>query len=230
MNKLLSGLAALSALALVAGCATDDMATGASVTRFHLGQEIARGPIAVESVDPRDTGSLEFAQVSASVARELTRLGWTVVPNNASEQVAMVSLTQQSREAARRSGVSIGIGGGTASYGRHGGVGVVQAAVTGSGRQVQPMRRLQALDPAAFLIDEHEDFVACDGSLEVGDERPELLRVAAIAPKQNQAAGAALSKVAPLVIVERQARTTGDECLVVHEAGLTRAAERGQAR
>ena len=124
MNKLLPGLAALSALALIAGCATDDMVTGASVTRFHLGQPIARGPIAVESVDPRDTGSLEFAQVSASIARELTRLGWTVVPNNASEQVAMVSLSQQSREAVRRSGVSIGIGGGTASYGRHSGVGV----------------------------------------------------------------------------------------------------------
>ena len=124
MNKFLPSLAALSALALVAGCATDDLATGASVTRFHLGQQIARGPIAVESVDPRDTGSLEFAQISAAVARELTRLGWTVVPNNASEQVAMVSLTQQSREAARRSGLTIGIGGGTGSYGRHGGVAV----------------------------------------------------------------------------------------------------------
>ena len=124
MNKFVSGLAALSALTLVAGCATDDMVTGASVTRFHLGQPIARGPIAVESVDPREASSLEFAQISASVARELTRLGWTVVPNNASEQVAMVSLSQQSREAERRSGVSIGIGGGTGGYGRRGGVGV----------------------------------------------------------------------------------------------------------
>jgi hypothetical protein len=125
MNKFVSGLAAFSALALLAGCATEEMAgSGASVTRFHLGQPIARGAIAVESVDSRDGTSLEFGQVSASVARELTRLGWTVVPNNASEQVAMVSLTQQSREAARRSGLSIGIGGGTGSYGRHGGVGV----------------------------------------------------------------------------------------------------------
>jgi hypothetical protein len=122
MNKFVSGLAALSALAFVAGCATDDMVTGASVTRFHLGQPIARGPIAVESVDPREASSLEFAQISASVARELARLGWTVVPNNASEQVAMVSLSQQSREAERRSG--IGIGGGTGGYGRRGGVGV----------------------------------------------------------------------------------------------------------
>jgi hypothetical protein len=124
MNKFVSGLAAISALTLVAGCATDDMATGASVTRFHLGQPIARGAIAIESVDPRDANGLEFAQISASVARELTRLGWNVVPNNASEQVAAVSVTQQSREAERRSGLSIGIGGGTASYGRHGGVGI----------------------------------------------------------------------------------------------------------
>ena len=124
MNKFLSGLAAVSALALLAGCATDDMVTGASVTRFHLGQPIARGPIAVEAVDPRDQSGLEFSQVSASVARELTRLGWTVVPNSQSEQVAMVSLTQQSREAERRSGLTIGIGGGTASYGRHSAVGI----------------------------------------------------------------------------------------------------------
>ena len=134
MNKFVSGLAALSALAMVAGCATDDMVTGSSVTRFHLGQPIARGPIAVESVTPGDANSLEFAQISASVARELTRLGWTVVPNNASEQVAMVSLTQQSREAERRSGVSIGIGGGTGSYGRHGGVGVGGAGARGQRR------------------------------------------------------------------------------------------------
>ena len=124
MNRFVSGLALLSALTLVAGCATEDAGGGASVTRFHLGQPIARGPIAVEAVDPRDTNGLEFSQIAASVARELTRLGWTVVPNNASEQVAMVSLTQQARPAARRSGLTIGIGGGTGSYGRHGGVGV----------------------------------------------------------------------------------------------------------
>ncbi|MBV9882085.1 MAG: DUF4136 domain-containing protein [Sphingomonadaceae bacterium] len=136
MNRLLACLVAVSAITAVSGCATDDMATGASVTRFHLGQPIARGPIAVEAADPRDTNGLEFAQISASVARELTRLGWTVVPNNASEQVAMVSLTQQARPAARRSGVTIGIGGGTASYGRHGGVGVgggVEIPVGGAG-------------------------------------------------------------------------------------------------
>ena len=125
MNKFLSGLAAFSSLALAAGCATDNVSSGASITRFHLGQPIARAQIAVEPVDPSDAGSLEFSQISASVERELTRLGWTVAQGNArSEQVALVGVTQQSREAARRSGLSIGIGGGTGSYGRRGGVGV----------------------------------------------------------------------------------------------------------
>jgi hypothetical protein len=124
MNRFVSGLAVLSALTLVAGCATEETVGGASVTRFHLGQPIARGPIAVEAVDPRDTNGLEFSQIAASVARELTRLGWTVVPNGASEQVAMVSLTQQAHPGARRSGLTIGLGGGTGSYGRHGGVGI----------------------------------------------------------------------------------------------------------
>jgi hypothetical protein len=139
MNKFVSSLAAFSALAFVAGCATDDTATGASVTRFHLGQPIARGAIAVESVDPRDSNSLEFTQISASIGRELTRLGWTVVPDNASEQVATVSLAQQRREAERRSGLSIGIGGGTGGYGRHGGVGIgggVEIPVGGRGTNV----------------------------------------------------------------------------------------------
>jgi hypothetical protein len=124
MNKFVSSLAAVSALVMVAGCATDDMMTGASVTRFHLGQPIVRGAIAVESVDPHDANSLEFAQISASVARELTRLGWTVVPNNASEQVAAVTLVQQAREAEQHSSVSFGIGGGSGGYSHHGGGGV----------------------------------------------------------------------------------------------------------
>ena len=125
MNKFASWLGALSALTLVAGCATDDISTGTSVTRFHLGQPIARGPIAIEPTDAADADSLEFNQIASAVDRELTRLGWTVEARNGrSEQVAVVRVDQMSREAARRSGLSIGIGGGTGSYGRRGGVGV----------------------------------------------------------------------------------------------------------
>jgi len=114
------------AAALVAGCATDN--GGASpdiaVTRFHLGQPIARGEIAAEAANLDEANSIAFAETALPVARELTRLGWTVtVRNPNSEQVAVIRITQGSRAARSRSGLSIGIGGGTGGY-RGGGVGV----------------------------------------------------------------------------------------------------------
>jgi len=127
MSKFGIGCGALGAALLISGCATD-MGGGrvepTSITRFHLGQEIARGQIAVEPADPASAGSLEFAQVSAPVERELTRLGWEVVRGNArSEQVAVVRVDQGTRESLRqRSSIGIGVGG--ASFGRRSGVGV----------------------------------------------------------------------------------------------------------
>ncbi len=125
MKRFASCLGALAGLALLSGCMADAGPTPPSVTRFHLGQPIARAVIAIEPGDPADVSSLEFDAVADAVSRELTRLGWTVDKHNArSEQVAIVSVAQESRIAPRRSGLSIGIGGGTGSYGRHGGVGV----------------------------------------------------------------------------------------------------------
>jgi hypothetical protein len=128
MNKVASHLGALCGLALLAGC-TMDMGGGggssdASVTRFHLGQPVARGPIAIEPADAAESGSLEFQQVATAVGRELTRLGWTIEPGGRSEQVAVVGITQGARPGGRRGGLSIGLGVGGGSYGRHGGVGV----------------------------------------------------------------------------------------------------------
>jgi hypothetical protein len=129
MKKVASHLGALCGIALLAGC-TMDMGGGgassdASVTRFHLGQPIARGPIAIEPADPADAGSLEFDQVANAVGRELARLGWTVEPRNGrSEQVAVVAISQGARPGGRRGGLSIGLGVGGGSYGRGGGVGV----------------------------------------------------------------------------------------------------------
>jgi hypothetical protein len=129
MNKYGSHLGALCGLSLLAGCAMDmgggGAASGASVTRFHLGQQIARGPIAVEPADPTGANSLEFEQVAAAVGRELSRLGWTVEPRNGrSEQVAVVRIEQAARPGGRRGGLSVGLGVGGGSYGRSGGVGV----------------------------------------------------------------------------------------------------------
>ncbi|MBX3560473.1 MAG: DUF4136 domain-containing protein [Sphingomonas sp.] len=116
----------LAAAATAAGCATDtggSAQSGVSVTRFHLNQPIARGEIAVEASDLEDANSIAFAERALPVARELTRLGWTVtVRNPNSEHVAVVRIEQGRRAAARRSGLSIGIGGGTGGY--RSGVGV----------------------------------------------------------------------------------------------------------
>jgi hypothetical protein len=97
------------ALALtLAGCAsggaggsTGSAAGGMDVARFHLGdQTIARSQIAIEPFDRADANRSEFPAYAAAVSRELTRLGWTVVPANArTEQVALIDVEQGSREA-----------------------------------------------------------------------------------------------------------------------------------
>lgn len=77
-----------------------DAATGPEVTRFHLGQPVARGQIAIEAFDPADANLPEFRTYAASVARELARLGWTVVNTlGQSEQVALVDVEQGTRAA-----------------------------------------------------------------------------------------------------------------------------------
>jgi len=116
----------LTAAAALAGCATNQgtgARDGASVTRFHLGQQIARAEIRLEPGD--SAGGLEFATLAAPVERELTRLGWTVAGGNVrSEQVAIVRVQQGRRAAPSGGGLSIGIGGGTGGYRSGAGVGV----------------------------------------------------------------------------------------------------------
>ena len=99
-----SGAIAL-ALALT-GCATGgggnaSAAGGMDVARFHLGEQtIARSQIAIEPFDRADANRPEFPAYAAAVARELSRLGWTVVPAaTRTEQVALIDVEQGSREA-----------------------------------------------------------------------------------------------------------------------------------
>ena len=128
MKAGLGRAAALGLIILATGCAMTtgggggSAMAGAEVTRFHLGNNPARGVIAVEPFDASQAGSIEFGRYAAAVERELAALGWTVARgNNRSEQVALIRVEQGTREALRRrSGLSFGIGGGT--YG--GGVGV----------------------------------------------------------------------------------------------------------
>ena len=94
--------AALLLAASLAACTTTGGGGGGGteVTTSHLGQQIARGPIAVEAFDQADVNQPEFRNYAASVAQQLTRLGWTVVPTTTqSEQVAMVDVQQGNRAA-----------------------------------------------------------------------------------------------------------------------------------
>lgn len=129
-------LCALAATAALAGCTTPFGGGPApvEVTRFHLGQPVARATIAVEPIDAADRNSLEFTAYRAAVERELARLGWTVVNTvGQSEQIALINVEQGSSAAiGSRSPVSVGVGGSTGGWGS--GVGVGLGVNLGGGR------------------------------------------------------------------------------------------------
>jgi hypothetical protein len=141
MKALFLRAGALLLAASLAGCTTtwgDDGGThyGTEATRFHLGDPIARGPIAIEAVTPSETATPEFRTYADIVARHLAQQGWTVVSTvGGSEQVAIVNVQQRSLADVRRPPVTIGVGGG--SYGWHGGAGGgVSFPVGGGARQL----------------------------------------------------------------------------------------------
>jgi hypothetical protein len=112
---------ALVLAASLAACSTSGARSGVEVTRFHLGDPIARGQIAIEAFEG-DERSLEFRTYAAAVERQLAQLGWTVVQTvGQSEQVAQVAVRQGFRPNDRRSPVMVGVGGGTGGW--SGGVG-----------------------------------------------------------------------------------------------------------
>lgn len=114
--------AACAAALLLSACATGPRVEPTKVTRFHLGQPIAPGTVAIEPRPGAEARGPEFDSYAAIIAGELGRLGFRQAASlPASELVAVVDVARGSREGlARSSGLSIGLGGG--SYG--GGVGV----------------------------------------------------------------------------------------------------------
>jgi hypothetical protein len=116
-------LLAGAALAL-AGCAAQ--MPESRVTRFHLGQPIAPGQIAVEPRDPTLAQDLEFQAYARIVQSEFSRLGFSAATNLAkSELVAVTEIRRSWRPTGQTSGSSMSIGLGTSSGGGwHGGTGV----------------------------------------------------------------------------------------------------------
>ena len=121
MSNLYLRAALIAATAFVASCAGTG-AQRADVTRFHLGQPVARSTVFVTSADPADASSLEFRTYASAIAEELRQAGFTPAPSLAqAELTAVVDARQMTRESlSYGNGMSVGIGGGT--FGRHTGV------------------------------------------------------------------------------------------------------------
>lgn len=119
-----ASVAAVLALAALAGCATD--APHADVKRFYLSPQIARGSVFVEPADPAYAGSLQYQSLRQPIIAELARVGFPAAADRGSaDLVAVVNYSRGLRP--RQPGaspVSIGLGAGGSSGGyRGGGVG-----------------------------------------------------------------------------------------------------------
>ena len=111
---------------LVGGCATS---TGpVDVTRFHTQQVARQGTVAIVPGNPADANSLEFRTTANAVSAALARNGFTAAeaPSGRPQFEAVVDVMREtlSPAAARRSPVSVGVGGSTGSYGSGLGLGI----------------------------------------------------------------------------------------------------------
>lgn len=96
------------------------------VIRYHLGEPIARGTIRVEPLSNTGPASIEFKTYAAAVETALLRNGYTLPQGDTQpDYIATVSFTRANRLGPPRpSPFSIGLGGGSFSGGRGGGVGL----------------------------------------------------------------------------------------------------------
>ncbi|MCW3846252.1 hypothetical protein OF829_03305 [Sphingomonas sp. LB-2] len=120
-----ASLAILLAAALLPGCTSSVRPGPIDVTRFHLGTPIAGDSIAVEPLNSFAGVSPEDQLYVGAVSGELTRLGFRPGGGETSAFIAGVSYKHVSHGTVRTPPpVTIGIGGGSYSGGRRGGVGV----------------------------------------------------------------------------------------------------------
>jgi len=123
----LLSLTAIAALGL-GGCATSLSLPPPEVLRYHLDAPIPRGTVAVQPVTGNGDApaSLEFKTYAAAVEGELLKNGYTLpAQGRQADFIAEVSFTRTTELGPqRRSPFTLGIGGGSYSGGRGGGLGL----------------------------------------------------------------------------------------------------------
>jgi hypothetical protein len=121
--KKLFGVAMLAALG---ACAPTYRPQPIDVTRYHLGQPMERTTVAIEPMANTDSFGPEYQVYADAVRAELERLGYVQsVSGTPSGYIAAVAFRRTSKGAFKeRPPVTIGLGGGSYSGGRRGGVGV----------------------------------------------------------------------------------------------------------
>ncbi len=129
---------ALAGASLTA-CATGPSLPPTEVLRYHLGEPIDRGTIAVQPLTGGGPASLEFKTYAAAVQGELLKAGYSVpTPGAKPLLVATVAFTRTTQAGPPKPApFSIGLGGGGFSGGRGGGVGLgggVGFPIGGGGR------------------------------------------------------------------------------------------------
>jgi hypothetical protein len=136
----------LAATALLVGGCTSTLRQGpVEVTRYHLGQPMERTTVTVEPMTGANQVSPEYQLYADAVAAELARTGYVRSTSDmASGFIAAVSVTRASRGSFREPPpFSIGLGGGSFSGGRRGGVGIGGGTSIGIGGKTREVMGLE---------------------------------------------------------------------------------------
>lgn len=141
MRKMVVAMVVGLGAAGLAGCATAPTSFPVQVSRYHYDAMATRGTITVEPLPGGTVASIEYKTYAAAVEAELLRQGFTSPPpGTRGDYLATVAFTRAERPLPpKRSPFTIGIGGGSFSGGRGGGVGLgggVSFPVGGGGERV----------------------------------------------------------------------------------------------
>jgi hypothetical protein len=113
----------LTAALMVTGCATAPASFPTEVTRYRA-DEVGRGTVALVPDEGIDNGP-EYQAYALAVGDALAKQGYTLVPDGSkSVYVAKIGFHTEARPVRERSPFSIGLGGGSWSGNRGGGVGL----------------------------------------------------------------------------------------------------------